>query len=284
MEQTVQSVDRALSLLLRVAEQEGASGVGVRDLARATGLKVSTAQNLLKTLLSRGFLDFDTASRKYRLGLTAVLLGERAYPLDHLAAFARPWIDALADELRETVAVAAWFRGQAVVVDWRQAEQPLAVTHARRVIAKPHAMAAGRTLLAYLGEEERLAQARRLTGSSTSPNLPAAAEEFLAVLDTVRRDSLAETRDIGGSGIGAVSAPVLDASDRLIMAVSSSAPLDRWDTGTRESAKAAVTRSAHQMTAALGGPAADVSGNPAPARPLHSDYSKDLEHARLSSR
>jgi len=248
----IQSVSRALSLLQEVAAKEGTDGVGVRELARATRLKVSTAQNLLKTLVGRGFLAFEEASRKYRLGLGAVLLAERASLLERLAAFARPWVDALAADLQETVAAAAWFQGQAVIVDWRQPGHALAATHASRVIPEPQIMASGRTLLAWLGDDERVEQARRLVEKRGRLNLPTTIKDFLAMLDAVRRDGLAETRDVAGSGIGAVSAPVLDVCGRLVLAVSCSAPLARWDAGARRKALAAVTLAARQMSAALG--------------------------------
>ena len=248
----IQSVTRALSLLQEVAAKEGTAGVGVRELALATRLKVSTAQNLLKTLVSRGFLAFDEESRKYRLGLAAVLLADGASPLERMAAFARPWVDRLATDLQETVAAAAWFQGQAVIVDWRQAGHALVATHASRVIAEPQIMASGRTLLAWLSEAERAEQARRLVEKRGRPNLPTTIKDFMAMLDAVRRDGVAETRDVAGSGIGAASAPVFDASGRLVLAVSCSAPLVRWDAGAREKAIAAITGAARQMSAALG--------------------------------
>ena len=80
MPNLVQSVERALMLLNQVAWH--GDWVGLRELARGTGLKVPTAQNLLKTLQAYGFLEFDERMRRYRIGLAALRLvvGHRPPP------------------------------------------------------------------------------------------------------------------------------------------------------------------------------------------------------------
>lgn len=253
-EQLVQSVDRSLKLLVKVADLDKGSGVGVRELARATGLKVSTAQNLLKTLVANGFLEFDADARKYRVGLAAVLLGDRADPLERMSRFAQPWVDALHEALGETVAVAAWVRGRAMVVDWRQAERSLAVAHSRRLVTDGGmaTMAIGRVLLAYADEATQVAFAERAVAARAGKGLPRDAKEFLEMLAAIRGRGWTETRDVGGSGIAAFAAPVLDGSGRADMAISCSAPLARWDAGACEPAREAVSRAADEMSAGLG--------------------------------
>lgn len=57
----VQSLARGLELLRLVAASP--EGMRLGDLAEASGLKVTTAHNLLRTLLAQGFLSRDAASR-----------------------------------------------------------------------------------------------------------------------------------------------------------------------------------------------------------------------------
>ncbi len=70
----IQSLQRALNIMNCVAAAHG--WIGVREIARNTDLKVTTAQQLLKTLQAENYLDFDESSRRYRIGLAALMLSE----------------------------------------------------------------------------------------------------------------------------------------------------------------------------------------------------------------
>jgi DNA-binding IclR family transcriptional regulator len=84
----IQSVDRAIDLLLAVAAA-GPTDAGVPALAKVCGLNRATAWRLLKTLQARGLVTVDGGGR-YALGVTAVELGGAAGP-DALIAKRRPW-------------------------------------------------------------------------------------------------------------------------------------------------------------------------------------------------
>lgn len=248
MRNNIQSVERALRLLQEVAAQ--GDWVGVRELARATGLKPPTAQNLLKTLTSCGFLEFSESTRRYRLGLAALRLAEAADSRSRLADFAREDVDRLSQEFGETVAVLTYDQGRAVVIDWREADHPLAATHPSRVITEPHPMASGQVLLAYQPREVQEAYAASMTLQGR--NLPATPAELLALLGQVRERGYAETSDVRGSGIAAVSAPVLDGAGRLVMALAVSMPATRVTVAMRARMRERTIASARSMSERLG--------------------------------
>ncbi|OGV81500.1 MAG: hypothetical protein A3K19_26050 [Lentisphaerae bacterium RIFOXYB12_FULL_65_16] len=271
----VQSVDKALVLLNEVARH--GDWVGVRELARATGLKPPTAQSLLKTLQAHGFLEFDAQARGYRVGLAALRLADGADRLTRLADFARPFVRELFAEFGETVAALTLVQDQAVVLEWQQAEHALAVIHARKVIERPHFMASGLVLIAYQDVVFRQRYAERVQSDDAGQNMPKNAAQLLKILDQVRAQGYAETCNARGSGIGAVSAPVFDATGHVAMALACSAPLARLNDGLRERQRASVISTAARMSAALGGadaasvsvrrPASTVSHGPAGFRP-----------------
>ncbi|MEX0746059.1 MAG: helix-turn-helix domain-containing protein [Phycisphaeraceae bacterium] len=62
----VQSVNRALELLERVARSDG--GMTVRELSEATNLKRPTVNNLVLTLVDRGYLTGRGSPARYSLG------------------------------------------------------------------------------------------------------------------------------------------------------------------------------------------------------------------------
>lgn len=261
---TVQSVERALALLNHVAGH--GEWIGVRELARATGLKVPTAQNLLKTLQVQGFLEFDERLRRYRIGLAALRLAERVDPVARLADFVHPYVAQVFAEFGETVAALAWVRGEAVTVDWRQAERPLTVTAGRRFMKHPHCLATGKLLLAFQGEAFR----RRYAGGEPlcelQPNSPGTVEDLLAEFLKVREQGYAEALDVQNSGVGAVAAPVFDANGAIVVALGCSAPLVRFAELQRAVVRRRLIEVAGRMSAALGADESVEEGAPAKER------------------
>ncbi len=75
-----QTVDRALALVQLLAAQSG-HGTRLSELAVASGLDRATTYRLLVSLTNRGFLDQDSTTKRYRLGL-AILA---AMPNDEVA-------------------------------------------------------------------------------------------------------------------------------------------------------------------------------------------------------
>ena len=71
------SIRRALDVLSFVAGQQ-AEGVRFTDVSEVCGLGRSTAHRILACLQEEGYLERDDAHRRYRLGLSALILGSAA--------------------------------------------------------------------------------------------------------------------------------------------------------------------------------------------------------------
>lgn len=221
----IQSVEKALRLL-QALDLHG-DWVGVRDLARQLALSPPTTHNLLKTLVAAGFAETSPATRQYRLGLAAIRLGGGSDPLTTLREFARPFIEEFSAEFDETMVVATWQSGQAVVVDWIQAGHPLAVTHNHGVLEQPLVFASGRVLLAHQSRAEQLRHAKAKELGGLGAGSPRTAAELLALMAKIVGDGYALTENVGNSGVIALGAPVFDASGRLLLAIGCSAPISR---------------------------------------------------------
>ena len=96
----VQSVQRALDLLERLAQN--ADGTRLSDLARDTGLAVSTVHRLLTTLEQAGFAQSDANPSRWHVGQRAFAVGA-SYTQQHgFVAPARVYLRRLRDATRET--------------------------------------------------------------------------------------------------------------------------------------------------------------------------------------
>ena len=234
----IQSIDRAISIMTAVAARN--SWVGVRDVARQVGLKVPTAQNILKTLAARGFLEFSDETRRYRLGLAVHRLADSIEPVSWISEFGRPFIERVFAAFGETVTVTTMVQDRVVVVDSRVSDSPLTVIHPRRVVDHPHCLASGKMLLSDKDEAFIRHYAASQPLAELGPNTPVTAEELLSELALTREQGYAEAIDCQGHGVGAIAVPVRDAAGRIAMTVACSAPLSRFDAARRTRVRAAL--------------------------------------------
>ncbi|MBV0894223.1 IclR family transcriptional regulator [Microbacterium sp. NC79] len=113
----LQTVDRALNVLLSFSSRR--TDWGVMELARELDLDKSTAQRLLATLASRGFLHADPTTRRYRLGPALWRIASTWERRGGMAALVEPYLTALADATRRSavfaVADGAYVRAVAYV-------------------------------------------------------------------------------------------------------------------------------------------------------------------------
>lgn len=257
----ISSVEKALRLLL--ALDTHGSWIGVRDLSRRVGYTPPTTHNLLKTLRALGFVEYNGNTKQYRLGLAAIRLGDNADPFAGIRSFARPYVERLANEFEESVIVLAWENEQAFVVDWIQADHPLAVTHNHGVIEHPVLLASGRVLLAYQDRPTQLRYAHREKLATLGPNCPETPESLIGLFDQIATEGSTVTSNVANSGIAAVAAPVFGADGRVALAIGCSAPVTRTTEAQIAAVRQRLKEMSAQMTRKLGGNPPTGVQNPA---------------------
>ena len=102
MKGPIQSVSRAAAILRCFF---GVSELSLQEISQQVGLHKSTTSTLVATLKNEGFLEQDPQTSKYRLGMTAFLLGANA-SID-LSTIAQPFLQSLSGRFHETVNLAA---------------------------------------------------------------------------------------------------------------------------------------------------------------------------------
>lgn len=103
--QFVTALHRGLDLL-RAFTPDDRMGLGNRELAVRTGLPNSTVSRLTYTLLKLGYLIYDEATGRYRMGVPVLGLGYACLGGIKLREAAQPLMQTLADECGDGVLVA----------------------------------------------------------------------------------------------------------------------------------------------------------------------------------
>ena len=213
-------MQRAIAILGELADAR--AELGTNEIARRTGINVSTISRILATLVSGGLVEHVTATGRYRLGLGVIRLANAAGERLDIRSLARPHLEDLASQVQETVTLSVPGGHEAVTLDYVQS--PLSVRSVAEVgrASAAHATAVGKVFLAHGG---------------TVPAGPMHAYTERTIVDhDVLRVEVAGVRERGwGQALGereedlnAVAVPVLDAGGKLVAILGAQGPAGRF--------------------------------------------------------
>jgi DNA-binding IclR family transcriptional regulator len=237
----VAAVQRAIAILDELAEARGE--LGTNEIARRTGINVSTISRILATLVSGGLVDHVTATGRYRLGAGVVRLANAA-GLD-LRSLARPYLEELGQRIGETVTLSVPGEHEAFTVDFVQSQLTVRSVAELGRVSVAHATAVGKVFLAYGG------------GLADGP-LPAFTERTITdraalevELATVRERGWAQATGEREEDLNAVAAPVLDRSGALVAILGVQGPAARFSPQAMREAVGWLTDKAALISSAL---------------------------------
>jgi IclR family acetate operon transcriptional repressor len=247
---SIQSVDRAVTLLEAIAEAGGETTL--TELSRRTRLNISTCHHLLSTLVNRGYVAKVPVRRSYALGARILYLSNACLTQVDLPARAAPFIEQINEKTGETVHLAV-LQGDAMMkVAKRESRHPVRVdTGTLGKSDAAHATASGKAMLAWLpeGEIKRvLAQGMTRYTANTITEWPALIEE----LRHVRRDGYSMDREEFQPGVICVGAAIRDHNGAVVGAISASTPTMRASDEHLALVREEVTGAVRALSAELG--------------------------------
>lgn len=222
---SVQSVDRALTLLDALAHSTG--GTALTDLAARTGLNISTCHHLLATLVKWGYVA-KVPGRRYALGARGLHLGQAFLKQVDLPRRAQPFLEQISEDTGETVHLAVMQGDTIITLLKREGRHPVRVdTGPLGGSDAPHATATGKAMLAWLPEHEirRVLAAQGM--ASFTPNTITDPDTFVKELQLVRRHGHALDREEFRHGVVCVGAAIRNHLGAVVGAISASAPTQR---------------------------------------------------------
>ncbi|MAO81894.1 MAG: IclR family transcriptional regulator [Nocardioides sp.] len=200
-------------------------GLSFAALQRRTGLPNATLHRLSAQLVEAGLLD--RTDGDFHLGSHLFELGMRASVERTMLEVATPFLEDLYERTHEVVHLA--LREGAEVVYVAKVSGHRAPRSPSRVGGRMpvHATALGKALLAFAGEEERIEVLRGPLERRTARTITAPGR-LRQQLDGVVTSGVAFEYEEGALGLVCVAAPVLDAEDRPLAAISISGDATRF--------------------------------------------------------
>jgi DNA-binding IclR family transcriptional regulator len=255
-------LDKALGVL--EAFDDAHASWSETELRDWLAIPSSTLNRILRGLEHAGYLLRDDGGR-YRLGISAVMLGRRADASLNLAAVLDRQLRALGEQTEELVllAVPELSTGVARYIGTVDSPQRLRVTAAVGSAVPLTAGATARTLLAFAPAaqiDQVLARPRERLAAGTIMS----ARDLRAALRQITRRGWALSFEETYEGAWAAAAPVRGADGRAFASIGVAAPLSRHSARRESSTHRAVVAAARAATARLA--VTDGAGRPVPPR------------------
>jgi DNA-binding IclR family transcriptional regulator len=215
----VASSHRSVAILDALAES---GALGTNEVARRVGTTASTASRQLGTLLDAGLVEFDPETRRYRLGLRLVQLGNAVLARLDVRNVARAHLESLVADVQETATLSVPGDADAITVDFVPSDRYVqGVTRLGRP-SIGHATAAGKVMLAFGG---RVPPGPLVAYTERTITDPVA---LGLELDRVRRSGWAEAYEEREPELNAIAAPVWSSAGELAAIVALQGPIPRF--------------------------------------------------------
>lgn len=242
-----QTVGRAIDILEFCSDKPRE----IKDIADSLGVHRTTAMRLVQTLISAGFLRKDDSGR-YGVGFRLAGLAQSALEQFDLRALVHPHILQLSERLGHTVQFAVPEAEHLVYVD--KIEPPNSITLNTKIggFVVVHTAGVSKAILAFLPEHQRNRILDAVSFEKFTENTITGKDEFLLVLDEVRRNGWAADRGEYESFSNCIAAPVLSHTGAVAGAISVTAFKERADLVALKLLLPELLETTHAISAELG--------------------------------
>jgi len=243
------SVANSIRLLTSFSGAE--DELGITTLATRLRLAKSTVHRLAATLTGAGFLEQNSDTGKYRLGVALFELGALVRRRMDVANEARPKLRELLEKTGETVQLGIVDHESVLYVYEMESRHAIRMAAAVGGRAPLHCTAVGKVLLAFQPPE----YAKQVLGNGLkayTPKTVTKRETLLAMLEEVAEREYAIDDEESEPGLRAIAAPVRNHTGNVIAALGVAAPVQRMTKKVMQDCVPSVIATAAAVSARLG--------------------------------
>jgi DNA-binding IclR family transcriptional regulator len=242
---SIQVIERMAKLLDAISVHD--EPASLKLLSAETRLHPSTAFRILSSLIEQGFVE-RTERGNYRLGRTLIRLGSRAGSDADIRKIALPLMEALRDELGETVNLTIREGDEVVYIERALARRMMRVEQVIGSRAPLHVTAVGKLMLGEQGEAACRSYAQRTGLPPYTGNTLNKVNALVQHCMETSSQGYALDNEEAELGVGCIGTLVYDGSGHVVAGLSISAPIER----RREEWVALVIEAAADISRQLG--------------------------------
>ena len=246
----IKVLDKSLSVLELLLQQ--GSAMNMIELSEKLGLYPSNIHRILDTLKYRGYVEQDSHTQKYQLGLKTLELGMAKLHQMDLVKEATPYLKELVNQCNETVHLGVLEEREVMYLAKEESSQTIRMISYVGKRAPLYCTALGKVLLAYIPEEER----KKILGEKMLPRLTENTitdkRELEKELDKVKEQGFALDREENEKDVRCIAAPIRNYQGEVIAAISISSPIFRIDKNIQNNLKGTLLETSKKISKRLG--------------------------------
>lgn len=259
---TITALQRGLQLLTLFAGAE--RGLTATEVAKRSGLPVSTVHRFLANLETSGFLNCSEEGI-YNLGVVCFGLGHAALAQLDIRRLSVPYLRELNQTTRETIHLTLRHGATAVYVDKLDSPEPVRIYSRIGASVPLYSSAVGKVMLAYMQPQERDHLLSQVQFKRFTPNTIGSIQELLAYLQKVRRQGFAYDLEENEPHIRCIAAPIWDHAGGVNAALSITGPAVRMSNARLRELAPLVKQAGLKISSELGYQPVRPSDKPLPA-------------------
>lgn len=223
----IKVLEKAFRILELFAEKD--KELSATEIHNYLSYNKTSTFRIIKNLEDAGYLEKDSGTLKYKLGLKIYYLGSLAEPHAIIRRIARPFLEKLNEECRETVHLAVLHEGEALYLDKIEGKKTIRVITRIGMKLPAHCSGVGKTLLAALSEEtlEKIIREKGLL--RFTEHTITELNDLKAELAQIRKQGYAIDNEEIEEGLKCTAAPLLNSEGKVLAAISISAPSERFN-------------------------------------------------------
>jgi IclR family KDG regulon transcriptional repressor len=220
----VQTVANALDVI-NVFETES-EPLSIAELVERTNMNRTTLYRVLYTLRTRGFVEMDPVTGKYRLGIKIVQLSSLVLQRFSIKQVARPYLERVKNTLGATVHLVVLNDYKAIFIDKVEAADDIFMGSYIGWVAPLYCTASGKLLLSFQGESSIQEYLQTVPFKPYTYKTLTDKDMFLRELAEIAANGYSVDNEEMVEGLTCMAAPVM-VNGKIAAAVSVSGPTSR---------------------------------------------------------
>lgn len=251
--QGIQSIEVGVPLL-RVLADHGAPMM-LRDLASEAGMPAAKAHRYLVSFMRTGLVTQDAQSGRYDLGTFALELGLASLARLDAVRVATPVLDALNEEIGETVALAVWGNMGPTFVRWIESRRPVSVNLRTGDVMPLLHSATGLCFAVFLDNptmKKRIDEELAIAARGDHPHPPRNAGELANIAAEAREHGMVRAIGLVIPNVNAFAAPIFNHDGKMVLAITTLGPAGLFHSAWNGPTAKAVLKAAQTASRQLG--------------------------------
>ena len=247
---TLQSLDRALGILVAVSRAERAT---LTDLSLSLGVPTATTHRILTTLQKHGFVAFDEEHQDWAIGIEAYRVGAGFMNRTSLTEVSRPVMRSLMERTGETSNLAIPDGAEVVFVGQVETPNPIRAFFSRGTRTSMHASGTGKAILSALPDDRARSLLMGAGLTRFTENTLTTPASLFKDLDQTRARGWSFDREERYDGMSCIGSVIYDEHREPCAGVSISGPSTRFGPLRVPELGSIVAEAALEITQLIGG-------------------------------